>query len=242
MRPLIGSIAGGGSAAAASLASWPLLVAVANTKLISAIGLPPPAGELLWGVSIGVLGGVVGTLVAGRASTRAWPTTAYGSWFSWSLLLMALTALQFVPVLFTLSAVLLAGVTAFTLSRVWRPTAVDRAQVFALPGMVGFALLIATIVALLVVAMQVRPNGATPEVWRAYMSTVNLAAIAAVVLCGLGALAVSAATSGRRVAGVVSLAMYASLVLVTTPFFGFLSACYAGEALSIFAWLGTPTC
>jgi hypothetical protein len=70
MRPLIGSLAGGGSAAAASLASWPLVALVANAQLVRALELPAAAGELVWGLSIGVLGGFVGTFVGGQQVDR----------------------------------------------------------------------------------------------------------------------------------------------------------------------------
>jgi hypothetical protein len=242
MRPLIGSIAGGGSAAAVSLASWPIIVLIANSQLVSAIGLPPPAVELVWGLSLGILGGLVGTLVGGQASTRTWPATAYGSWFIWSLLLMALTALRFVPVLFAFSAIVVAGATALTLTRVWRPGALPRPASAVLIGIVGFTSLFVALVALLFVAMQLRPRGVTPEVWRAYMNAVDLVAIAALVAGAVAASAIGAATGRRLTGGFVSLATYACLVMVTTPILGFLSACYAGEAFIIFGWLGSFSC
>jgi hypothetical protein len=243
MRPLIGSLAGGGSAAAASLASWPIIVALINTQPLNATGLPPAAGELAWGLSIGILGGVIGTFVGGQASTRTWPTTAYGSWFIWSLLLMGLTALRFLPVLFTLTAVLGAGVTAFTFTRVWRPRALSPPSTSSvLAGIAGFTLMVVALVALLFAAMNVRPTGVTPEVFRGYMNTFDLAAIAALLVCGIAAGAIGLATTRRRGDGLVALATYAGLVLLTTPFLGFLSACYAGQAFIIFAWLGSPTC
>jgi hypothetical protein len=242
MRPLIGSLAGGGSAAAASLASWPLIVMVANAQLVAALALPAAAGELVWGLSIGVLGGIVGTFVGGQASNRAWPSTAYGSWFIWSLLLMALTAMRFLPVLFTLSAVIAAGATAFAFTRMWRPGPQQLTRAPILTGVAGFTLLVVALIALLFVAMNVRPNGVTPEVWRAYMNTMDLVAMAAVAVFGIAASAIGALRSRHLADGLVSLATYVGLVVLTTPFFGFYSSCYAGQAFIIFSWLGSPTC
>lgn len=242
MRPLIGSLAGGGSAAAASLASWPLLAVVANAQLVAELGLPAAAGELVWGLSIGLLGGTIGTVVGGQAANRAWPSTAYGSWFIWSLLLTALTVMRFLPVVFTLSAVLAAGVMAFAFTRIWHPGPQQFTRAPILAGVAGFTLLVVALIALLYVAMNVRPNGVTPEVWRAYMNTVDLAAIAAVAICGITASAIGAARNRHGADGLVSLATYVGMVVLTTPFFGFYSSCYAGQAFIIFSWLGSPTC
>jgi hypothetical protein len=242
MRPLIGSLAGGGSAAAASLASWPIVVALINSQPLNAPGLPPAAGELAWGLFVGILAGIVGTFVGGQASTRTWPSTAYGSWFIWSLMLMGLAALRFLPVLFTLTAVLGAGVTALTFARVWRPKALPWRPTSVLAGIASFTLMFVAVVALLFVAINVRPNGVTPEVFRTYMNTFDLVAIAVVVACGLAAGVIGVATSRRGADGLVSVATYAGLVLLTTPFLGFLSACYAGQAFIIFGWLGSPSC
>jgi hypothetical protein len=242
MRPLIGSLAGGGSAAAASLASWPLVAVVANAQLVRAFELPAAVGELMWGLSIGALGGIVGTFVGGQSSTRTWPSTAYGSWFIWSVLLLALTAMRFLPIVFTLIAVIAAGATAFAFARMWRPGPQQLTRAPILAGVAGFTLLVVALIALLFVAMNVRPNGVTPEIWRAYMNTVDLVTIAAVAVCGIAACAIGAVRSRHRADGLISLATYVGLVVLTTPFFGFYSSCYAGQAFVIFSWLGSPTC
>lgn len=236
------ALAGSGAAIGVSLASWPVIVAVANSAIVGSLRLGATAAELAWASPFGVLAGLTASAVAGLASQRAWPRTAFGSWLIWAAVLAVFLAMGFVPPLFAATAAALAFATTWLVAMRWRPSAVARAP-SVLAGFGGFAVFVAAVLIVIFGGSLERPGGVSPEVWRRYMDRMDAFALASVAVAALATVALSALVVGRPTLGVfVSLLTFVALIVAATPMLGFLSACSIGETLLIFRWLVSPTC
>jgi hypothetical protein len=249
MRPIAAALAGSGAALGASLVIWPLYVLVMNLAVVRDVSLPGAATEILWGIPYGAVAGVAAARIAGLASDRDWPLTAFGSWLIWTCVLAMLLGVGLVPLVFVATAMLVALGTTTVIAARLRPRARLRLRVApslvraGLAGLGGFSVFVTAYVLVIVAATRSRPSGVGFAEWRRYMDGVDMLGATALAL-GLGAtLALAIVRSERRTVGVlVSLLAFGVLFLASAPVLGFFSSCYAGEVLRIFGWLVSPIC
>lgn len=241
MRSATAPLVGAGVAAAASLAAWPVVILVASSPLAAAGG-SGAAAELMWGLLLGALGGASGAVASGAVSRRDWPRSAFVALVIWLTLMVALLSLSTVPLLFVSGASLSAAVAGYMVVTRWRPPYVGARIRSMLAGAVGFVAFITALVSVLAVAVRDRPLGVTPEAWLRYMNDVDVRGAATLGIGVATAVLVSVATERSATRAIGAALGFGLLFVLSTPLLAFWSACYAGDVLAIFRWLGPRTC
>ncbi|HEV8655982.1 MAG TPA: hypothetical protein VGR85_10775 [Candidatus Limnocylindria bacterium] len=253
MREITAALAGGGAALAASLLIWPVYVVVANLAAARDIDLPGAATEVLWGVPFGAVAGSAAASIAGLASQRAWPFTAFGSWLIWTCVLAMFLGLGAIPPAFVATGTLVALGTTVWVTALLQPTALTTALLrprvgprlvrSLLAGSAGFGVFFVAVVTAIAAEARSRPSGVSFGEWRRYMDGADLLGVTAVAIGAGAALALAIVTSDRRTVSVLSsLLAFGGLFIAAAPVLGFFSSCYVGETLLIFRWLVSPTC